>query len=287
MNRKSGVNYPWKIKTTSKFIKNMKISVIVPTYKPQSYLWECINSLACQTFPMKDFEVILVLNGCDKPYIDDIEGYLTQCPQLNINFIHIEEKGVSNARNFAIEIAKGDYLTFIDDDDYVSPSYLEELFDKAAPDTITLSYPYAFKDGSPEVQLPYDMTQTFLDLSLMGKQYFVPSRKFFSGPCMKLIPKGFIRDKRFDVKFKNGEDSLFMFLISDKFLYVDYTSKHATYYRRIRQGSAVNTQTWYNKIVNRIALMYNYTKIYLGNPRKYSFVFYFTRMLASIHALIR
>lgn len=54
----------------------MKISVIIPTYKPKAYLWECLDSLVAQTFAKKDFEVLLVLNGCLEPYRSEIEHIL-------------------------------------------------------------------------------------------------------------------------------------------------------------------------------------------------------------------
>ncbi|MCF2604299.1 glycosyltransferase family 2 protein [Parabacteroides distasonis] len=54
----------------------MKIFVIIPTYKPQAYLWECLDSMVAQTFPKEEFEVILVLNGCTEPYKSDIERYI-------------------------------------------------------------------------------------------------------------------------------------------------------------------------------------------------------------------
>ena len=126
----------------------MKISVIIPTYKPQDYLWECLNSLVAQTFPKEDFEVILVLNGCCEPWKSNIQQYIDARMQgMNVNYIQTDEGGVSNARNIALDFAKGDYVTFIDDDDLISPTYLEELYEKAAPDTVSLCYPYAFNDG--------------------------------------------------------------------------------------------------------------------------------------------
>ena len=54
----------------------MKVSVIVPTYKPKGYLWECLDSLKTQTFPVEDYEVIIVLNGCDEPWKMWIRNYL-------------------------------------------------------------------------------------------------------------------------------------------------------------------------------------------------------------------
>ncbi len=260
-----------------------KISIIIPTYKPQSYIWECLDSLVGQTFSKEDFEVILVLNGCKEPYEGEIRQWLDKHNDLVVNFIQTDQGGVSNARNIALDMARGEYVTFIDDDDYVSPSYLEELYAKASPNTISLCYPYAFNDGEPEKQLPYKITETYNKLSKFGKQKYPRSRKYFSGPCMKLIPMSFIQGRRFDVRFKNGEDSLFMFLISDKFKYVDYTSKEAKYYRRYRANSAVtNKKTRKYIIGNQAKLAIAYIKVYLRNPSIYWFIYFFTNLLGII-----
>ena len=98
----------------------MKITVIIPTYKPGSYLWKCLDSIKNQTFDKVDFELILVLNGCNEPYYTDIKKYIaTNFIGYNINFIQTDVGGVSNARNIALDKAKGKYITFIDDDDFV------------------------------------------------------------------------------------------------------------------------------------------------------------------------
>ncbi len=233
----------------------MKISVIIPSYKPQDYLWQCLNSLASQTLSKEEFEIILVLNGCNEPFNSDIKKYINNHQDLQFNFIQTNQGGVSNARNLALNEAIGEYITFIDDDDYVSPSYLEELYAKSALDTIALCYPYAFKDGNPEKQLPYRITNAYNSLSRFGKQPYLKSRKFFSGPCMKLIPRHMVENRRFDINFKNGEDALYMFLISDHFKYVDYTSTKAIYYRRIRVGSASCKKSIAYKFCNSIRLM--------------------------------
>ena len=190
----------------------MNISVIIPTYKPQNYLWECLESLVAQTFPKEDFELILVLNGCTEPYKSAIENYIAEkmCG-MNVNFIHTAIGGVSNARNLALNQVKGEFVTFIDDDDFVSPRYLELLYEKADAETISLCYPYAFNDADSK-QIHYSITDAYDLLNVYGKQRYLNARKFFSGPWMKLIPNSFINDRRFDDRFVNGEDSLFMFL---------------------------------------------------------------------------
>lgn len=264
----------------------MKISIIIPSHKPQGYIWECLDSIKNQTFPKDDFEVILVLNGCGEPYYSQIKEYIDK--NLNgyiINFIQIDQGGVSNARNIALDAAKGEYVTFIDDDDYISPKYLEELYKAATPDTVSLCYPYAFNDGAPEVQIQYPITKVFdeyhvrTNLRLSSKV-----RKYFSGPCMKLIPMSFIQYRRFDVRFKNGEDSLFMFLISDRVNKFAFTSKDAVYYRRFRNGSAVmRARSTRERISNNINCIKEYTKIYFSG--KYNLLFYISRIIAEVRCM--
>lgn len=264
----------------------MIISVIIPTYKPQAYLWECLNSLVAQTFPKSNFEIILVLNGCCEPYKSEIESYIIKHKDLNVHFIQTDTPGVSNARNIALDNAKGEYITFIDDDDYVSPFYLEGLYKVSSEDTIGLSYPYAFNDGEPEKQVPYRITETYNKLKPLGKIKYTRVRKLFSGPCMKLIPKSFIQDRRFDVRFKNGEDSLFMFLISDKYKYVLCSYENVIYYRRFRNNSATTSnRTRWQKIYNSLNIMKALSDIFFSNPLRYSFSFFMTRILGCVHSM--
>lgn len=264
----------------------MKITVIVPTYKPQAYLWECLDSIYNQSFPKSDYELVLVLNGCNEPYNAQINEWLTKHSDLQVQYFQTDEGGVSNARNIALDNARGEYVTFIDDDDLISSLYLEELYEKAAPDTVSLCYPYAFKDGMIEKQLPYSITNTYnYCIEHECNKLASRGRKYFSGPWMKLIPMSFIQGRRYDVKFKNGEDSLFMFLISDKIDKVSFTSKNAIYYRRYRDGSAISSsRSIGNKVCNCFRCMFQYTKIYCkGGYNKY---FYLTRILAEFKSIV-
>ena len=194
----------------------MKISVIIPTYQPKDYLWECLNSLTSQTISKDDYEVIIVLNGCDEPYKSQIQSYIDAKEGFHFSLIQTDVPGVSNARNIGLDKSKGEYISFIDDDDYVSFSYLEELYQKVAPDVISVCFPHAFNDGVPNVQLQYSLTDEFLKRSVEDKVSYLKVKKLFSGPCMKMINKDIVGDRRFDCRLKNGEDSLFMFSISDK-----------------------------------------------------------------------
>lgn len=265
----------------------MKISVIIPTYKPQAYLWECLGSLCRQTFDKNAFEIILILNGCKEPYYAQIKEYIAaNMSGCNVVLLQTDAGGVSNARNIGLDIAKGEYITFIDDDDYVSESFLEELYDKVSVDTISLCKPIAFTENVNTSQ-PYPITNVFNKLSASQLLHFTKARKYFSGPCMKLIHRDVIGQRRFDTRFVNGEDSLFMFLISDRMEKVSFTSASAVYYRRYRVGSAVTTQRplgyW---LKNCMKMLGAYLHIYFSAPTKYNFGFFVTRLMAIGHTLV-
>ena len=101
----------------------MLVSIIVPVFKVEKYLSNCIESILQQTF--RDFELILVDDGSPDNCGKICDDYARRDSRIKV--IHQENGGLSVARNSAIDIAKGDYLTFIDSDDFVLPHYLEKM----------------------------------------------------------------------------------------------------------------------------------------------------------------
>ena len=104
-----------------------KVSVIIPVYNVEKYLQRCFDSVVNQT--LKDIEIILVNDGST-----DSSGEM--CDRLaktdnRVKVIHKENGGLSDARNVGIEAAKGEFLSFIDSDDYVVPDMLEYLYTNA------------------------------------------------------------------------------------------------------------------------------------------------------------
>lgn len=264
----------------------MKISVIIPTYKPQAYLWECLEAIYCQSFPKADYEILLVLNGCNEPYYTQINEWLLNHKDLQVQFIQIDQGGVSNARNEALDRATGEFVTFIDDDDYVSSTYLSDLYAKASPEVVCLSNVFAFWDGKPGF-IDYSLTKDYSKKSGQSTLSIFNVHKYFSGPCMKLIPMNCIQNRRYDIRFKNGEDTIFMFLISDKIHKVSFASHGCIYYRRYREGSAMTSSRSRWKIFkNSVNLIAAYTKIYLKAPLDYSFKLYIRNVMGAINTII-
>ena len=266
----------------------MKISVIIPTYKPKEYLWECLDSLVGQTFPRECFEVILVLNGCAEPYKTMIEKYIAEKMQgMNVNFIHTEVGGVSNARNLALDAAVGEYITFLDDDDYISDCTLAELYEVAKKGFVPICNTTAFWDETKEELENYIIKSEFEKCSQRDYVSIVDARRFFAGPVRKLIHRDIIGGRRFDKRFKNGEDSIFMFLISDKIRAVSCTKSRAVYYRRLRSSSAnMQHRGFFERLKNSISMIIEYIGIYFSNRRNYNFKLFCYNILGAIKTAI-
>lgn len=112
-------------------MESNKISIIVPVYKVEQYLERCVNSLISQTY--KNIEIILV---------DD--GSPDQCPQMcddyasddsRIRVLHKKNGGLSDARNAGLRIATGEYVMYVDSDDYIEKNSCEKLIENATENT--------------------------------------------------------------------------------------------------------------------------------------------------------
>lgn len=101
-----------------------KISIIVPIYNAETYLPNCLNSIQTQTF--SDYEVILVDDGsCDKSLLA-IEPFRSN--DCRFQLYHQSHRGVSSARNVGLKYATGDFVCFVDADDQIAPTYIEDLY---------------------------------------------------------------------------------------------------------------------------------------------------------------
>lgn len=252
----------------------IKISVIVPTYTPTAYIYECVNSLYTQSFPLDDFELIVILNGELDGYRNLLEEIYRKKPdKFQMSIFETEKAGVSGARNIGIENAIGEYLFFLDDDDVLSSNYLADMYNLASNDCIVASNVYSFCDVINEKNYDY------LTYTKLGKELFY-NRKYLSNSCCKLISRKIIGDRRFDVSFSNGEDALFMFSISDKIKNIK-VAKESIYYRRIRKGSASRKKVSTMLKLRRIGRQQlAYIKIYFSKPFKYSFLLLLSRLVA-------
>ena len=136
------------------------ISIIVPVYKVEKYLNKCINSILDQTY--QNIEIILVDDGGkDKcPMICDEYAKIDQ----RVKVIHQENRGLSGARNVGIEMAKGEYLIFVDSDDTIEKTLVKDLYECAKKNNTPIAIcgrRYVFEDGTIICKQPDNIEKTF------------------------------------------------------------------------------------------------------------------------------
>lgn len=206
-----------------------KVSVIVPVYKAENFIAQCVDSILNQT--MSDLEVILVDDGSP-----DNSGKL--CDELaltdnRIKVFHQENGGVCAARNTGIENAEGEYIFFVDSDDYIPLDAIETLYNDVINNNADISIGCMYSDISHEKEQD--------DLQIWkGKQGLINGLKdnpALYGCCSKLFKKALIEDIRFEVGRRVHEDGYFTFLALIKLPVVTVRSK-CTYIYRCNPESA-------------------------------------------------
>lgn len=189
--------------------KNKTISVIVPVYNCERYLQKCIDSILSQT--IQDFEVILINDGSTDNSLEICKEYTNRYPE---KFIVIDKKneGVSIARNTGIHRASGKYITFIDSDDWIEPTYLEDFkYDSISADLYSQGIRY-FIAHKNQFKPMFKYEQTILDFSLNPNLLIEYGILNNGCPVAKLFKRDIIinNNLKFNSKLSINEDHLFV-----------------------------------------------------------------------------
>lgn len=188
------------------------ISVIIPVYKVEEYLEECLRSVINQTY--NNLEIILV---------DD--GSPDHCPQLcdewsskdsRIKVIHKENGGLSDARNAGMSIATGEYIAFVDSDDYIAPTMYEQLLKGFSyAENIAVVSCQINTDNKGIIE-PFHHEWDVITPTILKSQNFMESKMLeMTSHCAwnKLFKRLYLKNIRF-MKGRNNEDTLFMYELS-------------------------------------------------------------------------
>jgi len=138
------------------FMKSPKISVIIPAYNVEAYLEQCLNSIIAQT--LDDIEVICIDDGSEDSSLRILKEYAAAHPRIKV--IASSHIGTGNCRNLALQQAHGEYIGFVDPDDYIEPTYFEKLYNAAAksanfPDIVFQTSRIEFDNNTGKKQTIY------------------------------------------------------------------------------------------------------------------------------------
>lgn len=250
------------------------ISVIIPTWEPDEYFYDLLESLKLQTLDHNLYEVLIVFNNTSLEKVNVFSEYIIK-NLSNTKIFNLKESGVSFARNFGMKNSLGQYFCFLDDDDVISSNFLENLYFLRSENTIVVSNVLAFT----EIDKPM---KDYLTLEKkISSSNLLHCRSVFSTVWAKLIPRILINDLKFNETLKNGEDALFMYSISLNVRKILSTDLDTVYFRRLRAGSASRKKR------NILDMAYNsfkqavlYTKFYFSSPLNYSILFLMNRYMA-------
>ena len=181
-----------------------KVSVIIPVYNTSFYLKECIESVLNQFF--LDFEIIIINDGSTDDSGKICEEY-AKCDK-RIHLYHQKNQGVSAARNYGIQKAKGEWLVFLDSDDFVDKSYLSDFFSNLSGRTELVI------QGMNKYSTKVEMFYEFSKREIISRDKFLQQYEiipYFFGPVSKLYKREIIKKNnlQFDNSKSFAEDTLF------------------------------------------------------------------------------
>ncbi|MBQ5610483.1 MAG: glycosyltransferase family 2 protein [Fibrobacteraceae bacterium] len=242
----------------------IKVSVIIPVYKvPLEYLRKCLDSLAAQT--LHECEFIVISDGASEAELSVCKEYARA--DFRFKIFSKAHNGVSATRQFGLNEAKGQYVTFVDSDDWVELNYLDEIYKKAVENSLEiLNWDYRIENIIPSNQvkpllnhsislLNEEERNLFLN-NILINQNFGQSLSFCS---TRLYKTSFLREKNitFNKELSIGEDKAFNYQAYASANRLGYINK--TYYNyRMRDDSTIhkfisNSLPIYMRYINYIA----------------------------------
>jgi glycosyltransferase involved in cell wall biosynthesis len=216
------------------------------TYRGAQTIARPLESLARQTLAREDFEIIVVQNGPPDDTTAVLDAVRAEYPDLTIRRAQCQAPGLGRARNIGMNMARGTYVTFVDDDDTVSPNYLAGLLACSAPDTVGLAHMADVVEG----EAPNYANRLAVQLSLAGRRLspgdIILALTYSVG---KMMPTERARAIGFDPALASGEDIPFyisFFLEHDDLsINVCPIDAHVVYYRCVRPGTLSRPQLSY------------------------------------------
>lgn len=216
----------------------MKFSIIIPVYNVEQYLRDCLNSVVLQSHC--DYEVICVNDGSTDGSLAILEEFQKKYNQITV--ITQQNKGLSGARNAGIRTAKGDYLFFLDSDDWIETTALEVLVRQlSGEDMVCFNGRRFFENGETE-----EPDTGISESNLSGWEYYnkyalVPRKFHFVCTVLRLYRREYILKN--NLFFEEGiyhEDNLFTPLAC-YYAQVVKVIPDCLYIYRIREGSIMQT----------------------------------------------
>lgn len=230
--------------------QNNKISVIIPVYNIAEYLPCCIDSVLAQTY--KNLEIILVDDGSTDNSRNIIEKYAEK--DSRIVKIFKNNSGVSDTRNKGIDIATGDYIGFVDGDDYIEPEMYELLLSNALKYDADISHCGYQMIFPSRVDYYYNTGEVIIQDNKKGIIDLIEGQRIEPSPCNKLYKRDIVKDIRMPLDIKINEDYLFNIMVfanAKKSVFEDKVLYHYILRKNSATTSSINEHKFFDSEIVR------------------------------------
>jgi glycosyltransferase involved in cell wall biosynthesis len=266
---------------------NPQVSIIVPVYNTGTYLKKCIDSIIAQTYA--SFELIIVDDGSTDASPQICDDYAKQDKRVKV--IHKKNGGLSDARNVGINNSIGEYILFIDSDDWISANMIEELYNnsrKYDADMVISNYLCVNESGNDEGY--YKLYIDFMVISgreAISKLYD-PNQVYYIIMCAKLIKRKLFDNLRFRVGTVNEDELLTHHLLDKCNKIVCLPQRHYYYYQR--PNSIMHTKD-ISHVFRRVKIQNERLKFIYDNNiceiRDKAHIYYWNTLINSYHELYK
>lgn len=234
---------------------DLLVSIIVPVFNGEEYIARCINSLKCQTYTK--IEIIVINDGSDDNTASICEDFAKQ--DARIKLYNKQNGGVSSARNYGLDIAKGNYIIFVDSDDYVEYNLVEEhVKNIQQEEDIDISV-CGFVDeliNGEEIHRSENVQTYIYSLEKFESNYFIPYVCWQMMFDRKLLNSTTYFDENISIK----EDMLFIYQILMNSKKVAVFSK-ILYHSIHRENSLSHSAMLYNNVDRYLSCLIAFEKV--------------------------
>lgn len=216
-----------------------KVTVIVPFYGVEAYIGQCLDSLINQTY--HELEILCIDDASLDGTLDIVKSYAATDKRVQI-IRHTKNKGLGGARNTGIRAASGDYICFVDSDDFVSPDFVECLYrsiEKTGSDVAVCGFIGFDEDKKQIFKIQYDDEQ--IDTSNSGDNIFDHAGKIKNSFWIKMYRRAFLQNNNIWQPENRYYEDVAPWLKTIYFSTKISTVSEVAYHYRVRDGSIMNS----------------------------------------------
>ncbi len=231
----------------------MFLSIVMPSYNVEQYVKDCLTSCVQSDMAKDDYEIIVINDGSKDATLDVVNSFVEQNPSANIRVVSQENSGLSATRNRGITLAQGDYVWFVDSDDWIADNCIRKIYDiveaNHQPEMIVLNT--ILRKGGEDTRIDRNLPSDTGD----GKYVYDNSYIFpYSGAPFYIFKRSFLLDN--DLTFKEGiyfEDCLFTPIALSMAKQCCYYATPAYIYR-LRENSITTSSISEKKLYDSIVV---------------------------------